>query len=310
MKRAISALVVLLLAIGAAGAAHAAEPGRATRPMRSALADGFEVVPGTRLVGTVFQKPTRTGLNQWTALLLVDRDPVGVYDAYVAQARKLGIPLPGSGAVRSWDGWIPCNLDLGNRTMPLGTVDPIDAEALECYGFAAAVDANIETYAQLSVRWGGATHHAYLTVSHAPRSSDYATEDAGAARIEPPAQLPKRSRQRSAKEPGETFGAPNDGFYLAYKRPRLEVGSRLAAPEAFSIASKDFVAVLRIDGDVDRVLRRYARQLGGGETVVQHASTIDGEAVAFLITAPFGGGSGEMLADPTGRWVLVQTESD
>jgi len=66
-----------------------------------ALADGFEIEPGSALIGPVF--PGSDG--GWRAILGVRGDMQGIFDGYVQQAEELGHPLqPGLGrdSARQW----------------------------------------------------------------------------------------------------------------------------------------------------------------------------------------------------------------
>ena len=169
---------------------------------------------------------------------------------------------------------------------------------------------------QLVVRWGGTTHHAYLTVNRWP-GNGYPTPAYGDTRATAPTQLPSLTDKTFATKPGTPFGVVNDGFYLGQKRPRLVTGSTVAS-EALNVNSEDFVAVLRVKGNMGSVLKRYIAQLGGGQTslvgpdrtLLQHGKTTDAKRVSYFVTSPEGGGSGFMLGDPTGRWILVHTRSD
>jgi hypothetical protein len=67
------------------------------------LAGGFEIEPGTALLGAIFPRP----YGGWRAVLRVDDDARDVFDRYAAQADALGIPVPDS------DGEYVCDTDRG-----------------------------------------------------------------------------------------------------------------------------------------------------------------------------------------------------
>jgi hypothetical protein len=79
----------LALAGCAEPAAETAAPAVSTAPQRTSgpLADGFEIEPGSGLVGTVF--PVSEG-DGWQAVLRVDGDGERVFGGYVRQAESLG----------------------------------------------------------------------------------------------------------------------------------------------------------------------------------------------------------------------------
>lgn len=85
-----AALVVPLLLLALAGCTD--EPEEVARTS-GALADGFEIEPGSGLVGAVFPR----GSTGHMAVLRVDRDLQRVFEGYVRQAEDLGYPVGAEG---------------------------------------------------------------------------------------------------------------------------------------------------------------------------------------------------------------------
>lgn len=307
-RAALLSAIVLIAACGCSGESASRRTPRATRSAGTALGDGFVVAPGSRLIGTVFHQPVEQGgTRSWTALLIVDRDPIEVYDAYVAQARSLGILMNGSGVVR--DKFPTCEF-LGADQYP--AADPASATTITCSGTGTQVKTGTRLSGGLSLRWGDKTHHALLTVRRG-RATNSSTNlpDPGDTKLSTSARVPKISDRRSTPTPGDNFGIGTNGFNASYGDVVLERGSRLAAPEAIAIERFDFVAVLRIDRDVEQVLSAYARQLSYERALsVQHVETGRGKGALMVSVAPSGGGAGELLSDSSGHWVLVSALSD
>jgi hypothetical protein len=287
-----------------------------TRPPGTLLPDGFRVAENTRLIGTVFRPPQ----GGWEALLLVERDPVGVYDTYAEQARALQVPLPGSGAPPE-DPRQPVDVPCHDVTKsvpvpgsghvipgtwrPVGSADSADAEVIECAWSAS----NARFTLEIDLRWGGENRHVLLTVT--PDGGGGNRPVRGTERVTGIA-LPPITPRPVAATPGTPFGARNNAFERGYARFTLAEGSRLAAPEGYVLGFWDFVAVLRLDGDAEKVMRSYAQQLGrGGATPpVRRVSTLSGKVLVVENVVEAGGGGATLFTDPTRTWLLVQTHSD
>ncbi|MBK5287680.1 MAG: hypothetical protein JJE46_04345 [Acidimicrobiia bacterium] len=274
------------------------------RPPGTRLDAGFVVPAGSRLVGPVFSIPVRDGGFASVAVMDVDGDPLAVYDAFVAQARRLGVPLPGSGT-RSASGLGTCSLAIAARDVPVGKADPARAHGLSCYG--AALLPGRDELVVVEMQWGGPSHHAVLEVD--PAAPFGSVPDPGTARASKVAPLPAVKDRSSVSEPGAAFGEEHNGFESGYRRFRLEPGSRVVADVAGMTYSS--LTVLYCDGEIKQVMDGYARQLGRGGTMptVQRVRTSDGGA--WLVeSSPFGGGAASLLSDPSGHWILVRANSD
>lgn len=305
MTRVRSAAVVGMIVMLVTGCS-ASGGGRIRGAPGTRLPAGFEVAPGSRLVGTVFTLPSFGRGPAWLALSDVGHDPLAVYDDYVAQARKLGIPLPGSGTSRPYEGAATCHLSVDNHWAPVGTFDPAPADALQCYGAGLLPDD--EGSVVLQATWGGGGHHVLLEIARDPVMGG-GRDDLGDKRAETPTVLPKVASTPLASEPGEPFGGSHNAFEAGYRRFTLEAGSRVLAD--VTGLTDGVLVVLQVDGDAGRVMAGYARQLGKGGTTprVRREPTPDGDVLA-VDNAPEGGGAASLVTDPTGRWLLIRASSD
>lgn len=334
MVRQAAGVVLLALIAGACSSSSSTGAVPPPRPPGTALTDGFVVAEGSKLVGPVFSYPDgeQRGVAS-RAILTIDRDPVQVYDEYVAQARRQGILIRGSGTT-DVDGLDTCMLLLPDgssarraapgtvkaETPPLssGTTGAPDtptptftaapltfpgsgaATRLDCIGGGRRSGADPVT-AGVQLSWGGSSHHAVLSVGS---NIVLRLNDLGDARAVPPTRLPTVSDADLATEPGESFGKKNDAFDDGYRRFSLEDGSRVAA-------EVDGFTVLRIDGDPRAVMEGFAAQLGGSgrAPAVREQSTRRGK-VLTVESSPSGGGAAFLLTDPSGHWLLIETSSD
>ena len=267
-----------------------------SRPPGTELTNGLVVASGSRLVGAVFYYPASEGVGLAArAVVSIERDPVGVYDEYVAQARRLGFLIGGSGTKGT------CGLVFSDSpvTVPLSSPDPSTPLRLTCAGRGQRLSEPETLLAEMT--WGGSSRHAVLSVGPADPIRD---PDLGETRAATPSPLPKVSDAPLATEPGTPFGTRNNAFNAGYRRFKLGAGSRVAA-------ELDNLTVLFIDGDARAVMRGYAGQLGGGrdQPKVERERTSHGD-VLFLSHEPIGGGSATLFTDPTGKWLLIGTSSD
>jgi len=214
---------------------------------------------------------------------------------------------------------------------------------IECRSYATRIDApDLTTTANLAVRWGQQdgspdppARHVHLSVSHDPPPAieryDWETDegfnqrrleeeamptpgapDAGFVQAGPH-RVPAIAHRRLVQKPGTPFGAKNNAFAAGYRKFHLEPGSRLAAPEAFNIEEYDFIAVLQVEGDPMTVMKGYARQLGVEVQTLTDSPLTPGtpaQPVLFIANEPEGGGYGTLINDPSGKWIMVKTQSD
>jgi hypothetical protein len=304
---AITIVVAVAVAAGAGATACATAGVRDAKGPGASLPSGFVVAPNSRLVGVPFELP-----HEVITVLEIDRDPVGVYDAYATQARALGFPLPGSAAIvepaRHGSGaQAACHYGLATmRTASLDDPRAPTARWVDCQGDGdgPAGSVGIEMY------WGEGTHHLLLHTSDSSRCID-SCDDPGDAKavgaFVPPAKAADDRRART----GERFGPVFNAFGSArvagndrYERLRLEAGTEVAG-----VLNLMGMAVLRVkSGNVEDLLRRYGKQMG--EATLEHHRTPKGNRVATISHEAMGGGVGRLTADPSGKWILLTTSSD
>ena len=259
------------------------------------------VARNAHLVGAVFDNVAR---KSWTAVLEIDRDPVGVYDNYVDQARRLGVPMPRSGA-RRVAGCKP------QPNHPERTVSPefgppcaSSRTFLTCDGNNAG-GRRAPVAVDLSIKWGAETRVAVLTVTHFKGVRDappLGTEQRAAESV-----IPRPRERPTTSTPGRPFGTATDAFERGYRRFELEPGSRVIV-DAPALS----LAVLEITGDVTKVLSRYATQLATPERPpkVTVARLSDGGTVLSVEYGPDGGGAAELLTDAAHKYAMVTWSSD
>jgi hypothetical protein len=269
------------------------------------LSAGYVVPSGSPLVGPVFPIAAASGTGS-LALIDIERDPLGVYDDLVAQGRKAGTPLPGSGTAAPYEGPHTCHLDVDNHWAPIGPFDAAAATSVDCYGAGVLPDGAGSVVVQTS--WGGSAHHALLETSDNPIAGG-GRDDLGDARAPELVPLPKVADRPLVSEPGKPFGTSHNGFEAGYRQFTLEPGSRVVA-DVDGFTQGVFV-VLRIDGDTRAVVTRYARQIGDGGTTprVREVATPGGHILS-VVNSPEGGGAVFLDTDPSGRWLLIRANSD
>lgn len=112
------------------------------------LGDGLVVPEGAHLAGTPFDAPDE-GADRWTAILTLDRDPFGVFDALADQVRKVvDAPMPGSSDSCYW-------LSTAGSGKPerIGTDDPSGDDGISCNAIAsAAAEGHLVAY-EVTLEW-------------------------------------------------------------------------------------------------------------------------------------------------------------
>ena len=308
------------------------EPVPAPKAAGTPLFDGLKVAAGSRLVGAVFTNPKTGNFGESsTAIVTIDRDPVRVYDAYADQARRVGFAMPGSAVTRPYspptcgfmfEAFGPVAIGARGRSGPspasslvdptapagtsMSTVAPVvvdsppDATSLQC-GAVGGRSGQAPPVFALDLRWGGTDHHAVLETQPGDGAP---IDDPPGSRVPTPSGLPPTRPVPLATEPGQPFGTRNNAFDSGYRRFVLEAGSRVVA----ELPSR---SVLFIDGDAEKVLEGYARQLGGNgdAPAVERRKTSKGD-VLVVEHGPVGGGGAVLLTDPRKRWLLVYATSD
>jgi hypothetical protein len=266
------------------------------------LRDGFVVAANTRLVGNVFDE---VGQKSWSAMLDIDRDPVGVYDSYVEQARKRGVPMPKSGAIRFSSRCKPQPNRPGRTECPrLPPPCLVARAAMTCYGVGAGgPDAPLAV--SISLVWGRDTRHALIDVFHTGRRDPDA--ELGDETVAAESGVPQPRKRAPITTPGDPFGAGNNAFQRGYRRFELERGSRVVA-DAPGLG----LAVLRITGNATEVLSRYAAQLAtpAKPPNVTVTRLPRGGTILSIEYSPEGGGAAWLSTDASHKYVKVTWNSD
>lgn len=252
----------------------------------SELGDEFVVPAGSRLMGARFpgRKP-----ESWSALLLVDGDPVEVMEDLVAQS---------------------VDADLATTTTNnVGRACRVHVDSLlECSLYATGA-APPRTYG-FELRWGleaGATY-SHVFVRRDPHEFPLPEfVDLGAGR--PGVDLPAGPRAVDSWEPpeaGQPVAVIPDWF--AEAPVELEAGSIVIGPPGHSTCGTGgYTAVLRLDNeaDLDDVMARYGQQLedfGVGGTTT---GTFEGEPFVAARYGSAGGGELEVTAIGEGPTLLM-----
>jgi hypothetical protein len=239
------------------------------------LGDGLSVVPGTRLLGTVWPRESGTYDNTpaedaWVASLALTGDPVEVYEAYLDQVQDAGFFI-----VRNLHDCV-VSYDAGDRlawTSPGGT-EPEGREptSIGC-SFEAAIVEGRSTVAR-----------AYLDLSRTAAqhpNGEYASEVSVSVERWAAGVLPLSSRTRPfdrtpalagrqlvLADPPPRPSIPAPGAAIDAGGPTgepltLVAGSQLLAPVAsLSCGTGGFEASLRVaDDDARAVVADYRRQV-------------------------------------------------
>jgi hypothetical protein len=266
------------------------------------LRDGLRVAPNSRLAGGVFDRPLSGG---WTAMLEIERDPIGVYDNYVAQARRLGVPVPGSGArVNECDPNPDASTPTSRKCRDYRLICFGDNAQLICDGGASGGPSH-PLGVHITLMWGGDTRHALLTVTHT-KPDDAGPHMSAAKRTTPLPPLAVRPAIHGGR-PGMKFGIPNNALNHGYRCFVLEEGSRVLA----DAPALDRV-ILQIDGNPEEVLGRYASQLANPDPApeIERTRIPDGGTVLQVSYGPESGGAAMLKTDRTHRYLEIEYVSD
>jgi hypothetical protein len=226
-----------------------------------ALADGFEIEPGSGLVGGVF--PLVYGVGH-QAVLRVDGDLPEVFEGYVRQAEELGYPME-SWPQRPEGQW--CT-DSDDATDDEPSEGPFE---VECTAFTVAPEDSSVSVRGLADADGGGYIHlrvqpSFDTDEPAPLASDgpvaSATDDESAAGLTP------------------------------YEEPpvRLVEGSELVSePFPATCITGGYVAVLRVTDDLVPVMRGYEEQFAAMRAFTTEGLAGDDDALLVWASAAGGG---------------------
>lgn len=305
---AAAALVaVLVVLVAPAGAPRLVAP---RDDAGEELFAGLEVPGGARLAGPVHEVPRWAdqpdGPVVREVVLTINRDPLGVWDRLVEQARAQGVALTGSASACT-------GYDTTHLREPTPAGQP-DHPTLECASRAAAPT---EETVDVRLQWGASAW--YVLVSAAPSRPDDGPLPS------PPgteAAVPSQSRghlpaldRGTTPTVGQVFGPLHACFADGGpRRFRVPVDARLLADARY--LGDDSTAVLAAD-DPRAAIDDLGRQLAahhpeGSEAPVPHLREVALSDGSRVWTLEYGsaGGTCRMWATADGGHVVVQTHSD
>lgn len=276
-------VAVLLLAVVGCGNEGTRLGTDSLPPAEAPLGEDFVVPDGARLIGTRFP-----GFGEsWDALLLIEDDPLVVVEDLLRQSEKAGL-VARSGR---FDG--TCVIE----------------RVLQCDFYVLSGDSSV--LYEFGVRWGwdnGASFR-HVLVRVQPNSFGELLDHSPAAEELSGIQLPRAPRAVDEWRPpgvGEPLAGPADAFpdRVADRQP----GSTMVAPPGPAwCVTGGYVAVLRVDGDVERVVADYASQFEDfGFDGATGREDFEGQQVLAARHSTAGGGELEAIAveDGDGRTLL------
>lgn len=247
------------------------------------LADGFEIEPGSGLVGAVFP----LGSMGHQVVLRADGDLPKVFEGYVRQAEELGYPLESGWSQRPEGQWCSDPDD--------GTDDDPDEGpfTIECTAYGS-----VPNEWQVSLRGLAETDgQGYLTLQVLPSIGD--EEPSPPAPDGPVAPT-------TDDELVPELAVPEDDPPL-----RLVEGSELIGePLPATCATGGFVAVLRVTGELMPVMRGYAEQIADMRAFDSDGLVGSEEEPSVGAYAAGGGDLGFIGAAGTPSYVLVNRCND
>jgi hypothetical protein len=274
----------------------------ATKPPGTKLANGFTVPPGTVLIGDVFpvleSQPLRVAPNAWRAHLLVLGDPREVAQHFQREAERIGLAVGVSCGMLMYGGY-------------------------GCWTIASAIGPPSRSLIVRVFRQNTGSHLASLApMSHA--SIDYSmtaevrSDDPRLGKVDlgpPPPPLAQNwppPPEPGAKVPGHAYRHPVKTL------PTVESGSRVVAPwfGDFGCVYGDPDVMLRLDGDPEKVVRRYQRQFGQrlGEWAASHpfVRRVRGAGVVVLLTSSDDGADSNLkltafVREGQPTWAVLET---
>jgi len=252
------------------------QPGGPGTPLR----DGLSVRPGSRLLGAVFEEDYRTGpdgpvLFRWSAVLLIDGDPIEVWRSFLGQfpaEPNPGVdPAGAPGCARENRSLL---LQPGCRVQVLGTSE---------------VTGRPQQYAlTLSAPDGDVTGHYQLMIAS---TGDFISEPR--ARVPDPGDglgLPDVVAQREPPQVGDVLGPGVADKYA------LLPGTTFVAQYGPGSITGGFDVILQLSpgADLNAVVGAYAEQANQipdlASTAFAGASRVDGDTTYTTVTPPGGAG--------------------
>jgi len=256
-------LASVMLALGACSgsAAEDAAPVTSPAPLRASgpLTDGFEIEPGSALIGAIF--PLNLGaVDGHQAVLRVDDDVQHVFEGYLRQAKELGYPME-SGLLGLPPGqW--CS-DPNDR---ITEDDPPEPYQTQCTAFGWKEEQFlVQLRGTVETDGGGYIHFSRGSYS----------------RSAPPSRATPLATQGKVAPDTDVELAPD---LTATDEPlvRLVEGSALIAEPFPSICETGgYLAVLQVRGDLIPVMRGYMEQFADAGYESEGISGDDDESRLF-----------------------------
>ena len=260
-----------------------------------ALADGFEIEPGSGLVGAVFP----LGSTGHMAVLRVDRDLQRVFEGYVRQAEDLGYPVgaEGGGVDPECEG--PDDGD-GDRIVGEDppAEDPVEARfPIECN--ASGLELSETRVAQFSARvLADADGAGYVVLTFARHANDVS-------------ELPPLESDGPVAQATDDALAPDLAPTTDDPPLRVVEGSELVTdPLPSHCTTGGYLAVLQVTGDLVPVMQGYLEQFTG-TTAFTGEGLVGSEDEPRAYTSAAGGGNLDAIGvagDPS--YVLIERCND
>lgn len=241
----------------------------------SSLGEDLAVPEGARLVGRRFPDSYREGA--WTALLLIDGNPLEVARDLVGQALASGLAIPSGPACWVRDGMLECDVEASGAAPDQGYI--------------------------IQLRWGRdeGAHYRHVLVFGGPDRLDVGTptDEASPADLVPQLDLPPAPEpigEWDAPEVGEPAAVIPDWFQEEVAV--VERGSRVVAPYGpAGCGTGGYSVVLSVDGDPESVVTRYLNQFEDRGYVGElKAGAFEGRRSVAALSGAAGGGDLQAIA--------------
>lgn len=247
------------------------EPEEVTRTS-GALTEGFEIEPGSGLVGTVFPLGYSAGHQ---AVLRVDGDLHDVFEGYVRQAEELGHPVqappwsrPGEWCTDPGDG--TDDQIVGDEAIDDDPVD--DPFPVECTAISFDPGEHVVSLRGLAESDGSGYIHLEVQSSFDGEEPPPLEPDGPVASV-------------TDDEPAPELAVPEDNPPV-----RLVDGSRpVMDPLPATCATGGFLTVLQVTGDLLPVMRGYAEQFSA-MTAFETEGLVGSQDEPLLWASAAGGG--------------------
>lgn len=272
------------------------EPAEEVARTSGALAGGFEIEPGSGLVGAVFPH----GASGHRAVLRVDGDLQRVVEGYVRQAQELGYP------VGAEDGGVDAECrgpDDGEDDHIVGEESPTSEPPaapfpVECT--ASGLQTTEGGTSWLSVRGlaDEVNGEGYVVLAYDRYSGDLAED------------RPRASDGQVAQLTDDEL-APELTPYEDDPPLRVAEGSELAAdPLPATCATGGYLAVLRVTDDLMPVMRAYAEQMAATRAFTTQGLVGDDDEPFVLASAAGGGDLSAVGVAGDPSYVLIERCND